>query len=63
MKMYITVKAWYNEPLYNEVLSIAINYFLTLPELVINIWQYQYRLTNLVITNIFCYIEVPLYLI
>ena len=27
MKMYITVELLYNEPLYNEVLGITINYF------------------------------------
>ena len=34
MKMYITVELRYNEPLYNEVLGIAINYFLTRPKIV-----------------------------
>ena len=34
-KMYITVEARYNEPLYNEVLGVTINYFLTCPEIVI----------------------------
>ena len=34
MKMYITVELRYNEPLYNEVLGITINYFLTRPKIV-----------------------------
>ena len=34
MKMYITVELRYNEPLYNEVLSTTMNYFLTRPKIV-----------------------------
>ena len=36
LKMYITVELVYNEPLYNEVLSTTINYFLTCPKIVKN---------------------------
>ena len=36
MKMYIIVELLYNEPLYNEVLSTTINYFLTRPKIVKN---------------------------